>query len=363
MCPSVHSRSRMAAGVVAVPQRSRRWVFTLNNWTEEEQEELRAWDTVKYIMWGREVGANGTPHLQGLFIGPAMRLHEIKGRGGPFARMHLEIMRGSFHSAATYCKKDGDWEEVGDPPSQGKRTDLDDALEAALEGVSIREALISRRVRSWQGVRGYMSLLDAVRAPPPTWRRLHAMWLYGATGCGKTVAANSILESGAGTEPVYRLPATFEKFWMGYSGESRVVLDDVGEIVEERLQALHQILGGGPCNVRVSGGARACRVTHIIITSHYAPQHIWQSAGISHRWPEFARRLNYGVWHLKGKFAWVEPPAEADQDPAVKHSALCAKLQGDFHAVPPPPLPPPAPISAMGEAGSENPTLEAPEEG
>lgn len=53
--------------------RRRVWVFTLNNYTEEDQQKLRTLAgtdpslPLKWIAWAREVGASGTPHLQGVF--------------------------------------------------------------------------------------------------------------------------------------------------------------------------------------------------------------------------------------------------------------------------------------------------------
>lgn len=46
-------------------QRNRTWVFTLNNYTKEEEEALMESEYADYIVFGREVGEEGTPHLQG----------------------------------------------------------------------------------------------------------------------------------------------------------------------------------------------------------------------------------------------------------------------------------------------------------
>jgi hypothetical protein len=59
-----------------MPNGARKWCFTLNNYTDEDMLMLSTLfpDTVKYLIYGREVGANGTPHLQGLF---GFRLSEL----------------------------------------------------------------------------------------------------------------------------------------------------------------------------------------------------------------------------------------------------------------------------------------------
>lgn len=44
-----------------------KWCFTLNNYTNEEVEQIKGWSSnrAKYVIFGEEVGEEGTPHLQG----------------------------------------------------------------------------------------------------------------------------------------------------------------------------------------------------------------------------------------------------------------------------------------------------------
>lgn len=108
--------------------RAKHWCFTLNNWTAEDVAALQhASETTVYLVFGRETGESGTPHLQGFVIFPAaVRLQTCKNRLGS-DRFHVEVARGSPAQAATYCKKDGDFEEYGECPvqSQGRRSDLE----------------------------------------------------------------------------------------------------------------------------------------------------------------------------------------------------------------------------------------------
>ena len=43
--------------------RAAAWCYTLNNYTEEEKENL--WKEGTYQIQGYEKGSNGTPHIQG----------------------------------------------------------------------------------------------------------------------------------------------------------------------------------------------------------------------------------------------------------------------------------------------------------
>lgn len=102
-----------------------RWVFTINNPEEDEEDRIRDFfrNHCKYGIFGREVGDSGTPHLQGFVIlNRSQRLTFLRGRLSP--RGHYERAQGTNQEASDYCKKDNDYEEHGTCPSQGSRTDI-----------------------------------------------------------------------------------------------------------------------------------------------------------------------------------------------------------------------------------------------
>lgn len=120
--------------------RAKRWCFTLNNYTNAEHLHLAGaiGDErlgIEYLIYGKETGESGTPHLQGFVIfKAAVRLSTAKSRLA-LGRAHLEVARGSPQQASEYCKKDGDYEEYGELPevTQGRRTDLDSFFQWADE--------------------------------------------------------------------------------------------------------------------------------------------------------------------------------------------------------------------------------------
>lgn len=98
-----------------------RYVFTLNNYVDADLQRLRDLAaSCRYLVFGREVGESGTPHLQGFVIfGTSVRFNRAKRSLGD--RCHIEPARGSSRQASDYCKKDGDYEEFGTCPGpQGK---------------------------------------------------------------------------------------------------------------------------------------------------------------------------------------------------------------------------------------------------
>lgn len=112
-----------------MPSQARRWCFTLNNPTDDEEQHLadnfenaEEWT---YAVLGRERGENGTPHIQGFFIGvQPKRLSFLRRTISD--RAHFEVARGTSQQAADYCKKDGNFDEFGTfPANNGKRNDID----------------------------------------------------------------------------------------------------------------------------------------------------------------------------------------------------------------------------------------------
>jgi len=100
---------------------TRHWCFTLNNWTSDEDDALRQLgeDSITYLVYGYEVGDNGTKHLQGYVVfAERCRLQTAKQRVSP--RAHLEAKRGTPLQAADYCKKDGVYVEFGRLPPGSK---------------------------------------------------------------------------------------------------------------------------------------------------------------------------------------------------------------------------------------------------
>ena len=150
---------------MASSSRGRQWCFTLNNYTTGETQllsDLGASEHVEYLVFGREVGESGTPHLQGF-----IRFHDRKTFSSAKSlispRCFIEIAKGTPSQNRQYCTKDGDFEEFGTCPvsRQGKRNDWEKLKEHVLE-------LNERPPR-----RSLVVLFPALMA-----RYEHAVWSY-----------------------------------------------------------------------------------------------------------------------------------------------------------------------------------------
>lgn len=126
-------------------EKYRHWCFTVNNYTDNDVVELSAaTPKYKYLIYGKEVGASGTPHLQGFVSFPnPVRVATLHGWFSN--RGHWEVARDP-RAAAEYCKKEGDYKEFGTSPAksrekQGRRTDLEALRDAINSGETCRKKL------------------------------------------------------------------------------------------------------------------------------------------------------------------------------------------------------------------------------
>ena len=90
------------------PAASKKWCFTLNNWLEVQLDYILSCLTPEdeYCI-GKEVGENGTPHLQGFinFTKACRPMEKFK----KCKEIHWEKCRGNFKQNIEYCMKDGDY--------------------------------------------------------------------------------------------------------------------------------------------------------------------------------------------------------------------------------------------------------------
>ena len=245
----------------------RNFCFTHNNYSDTSLEDEIS---CKYIVYGREVGESGTPHLQGfLSFSSAKSLSAaIKSLPG----CHVEVAR-NVPAAIDYCKKDGDYTERGTAPlspkekGAGEKARWKRILEAAqsgdhqwLEENEPHVALIHDKAieRAFKRARAEPQILD----------ELTHEWWYGTTGTGKSSKARADYPGAYIKDPQTR-------WWDGYTDQEVVIIDDFDKFQVSQGGDMKRWLDHYPFQAPYKGGYQEIRPRKIIVTSNYHPEEIW----------------------------------------------------------------------------------------
>lgn len=250
-------------------KKARAWCFTLHNFFPSDVLHLRsiagrAGSPAIYCVFGREFGSKtGRRHLQGfIYFRNAREMRGVKNIIGN-KEAHVEAARGSVDANHAYCTKDGDWEEYGDRPSQGRRSDLDRikrSIESGETELSIAKEHFSQWVVYRRSFEAYRSLLQSAPQIRPD-LRVYVLW--GDAGVGKT---RYVYEH---HDDVWASSTPDLKWFDGYKGQKVALLDDF------RGQAdfgwLLRVLDIYPLQVPVKGGFVSWCPDTIYMTSNLYP--------------------------------------------------------------------------------------------
>lgn len=245
--------------------RSRAWVFTLNNYTDEQQSLVQSIDC-RYLVYGREVApTTGTQHLQGFISFHNQKDFSAVRKIFPDGT-HLEKKKASDFLAAAYCKKEGDYFEKGEIPNQGKRTDLDNVREI-IKSTNKMRAVVDV-AQSYQSVKMAEQILK-YHEPPRTWKP-EVFWFCGSTGTGKSRLAYEMLG-----DDCYTCLST-GRWFDGYDAHENVLIDDMRKDFM-KFHELLRLLDRYAMRVETKGGTRQFLAKKIIITSCYRPEEMFST--------------------------------------------------------------------------------------
>lgn len=266
---------------------AKNWCFTLNNYTAQDVEALaqKASESLEsgsifYLVYGREIGESGTPHLQG-FIAFATRKTLAFVRNFTLCKAHCESSKGSPKQASDYCKKDNCYQEFGVcPGGAGKRNDLARIYELIRGGANART--IADQFPS-QYIRYRRSILDCIadQACERNWE-CDVRVLWGRTGTGKTRKVFDSHES----KDVYVHPG--DSWFNGYEGQEVALFDDFNGS-EFKLSYLLKLLDRYKMKVPIKGGYVQWIPKIIYITSNKDPADWYRNALEEHRDAMFRR--------------------------------------------------------------------------
>lgn len=105
-----------------ITKKYKHWVFTLQNPTDEQIDELINNDIFEYIVIGKEIApTTGQPHGQGFCSFKNQRYFKAvqKILGGCFCEPKAQF--STTDQAIEYCKKDGNFKEKGVPTLTSRR--------------------------------------------------------------------------------------------------------------------------------------------------------------------------------------------------------------------------------------------------
>lgn len=228
-------------------------------------DAISKWNNV-YTIYGKEIGAEGTKHLQGFTIlNKNGRISAVKKL---HATAHWEAAKGSWEQNVTYCSKDGDITEFGTRPITKKRQGeqekerWDNAKKQAIEGniEDIDADIYLRYYRTLKEIKKdhMVKPEDAIDTT--------GEWYYGGPGTGKSKTARE------------KFPGAYDKmqnkWWDGYQGEDNVILDDF----DSKELGHHLKIWGDRYSflAETKGGAMNIRPKKIIITSNYSIDELWE---------------------------------------------------------------------------------------
>jgi hypothetical protein len=233
---------------------------------------LKLVDVSDYLVAGDEVGASGTPHIQGYVVfKKSTRLSKvIKLLPGA----HISIAKGTSQENRTYCCKDGHYEEYGDCPldtriTAKKNIDVwEESLKLAKED-RIDEIRADMQIRF---LRTFERIAHKARPKPPCNEKLLNIWIWGSTGTGKTRWCHDNF-------PDHYLKLK-NKWWCDYNQEKVVIMQEIGRMHSKLSEYIKEWADHYPFRAEVKNGGGVFNMKCLIITSNYHPEMLWNEEEI-----------------------------------------------------------------------------------
>lgn len=226
----------------------------------------------KYLIYGREVGAKLTPHLQGfiVFDNALTLVSAIKKLQG----CHVEVAKGSVAQNVAYCSKDGLVTELGIKPlSPTEKGDTEKErwtkiIQAAKD--DDQEWLKVNEPRFWaEGQRTICSIQQRCRPEAVDRRDLDNWWFWGPTGTGKSRRARDENPGAYVKDPT-------TKWWDGYEGQDCVIIDDFDKYQVSMGHLFKRWFDHYPFDCEKKGLPQyKIRPKKMVVTSNYPIEAIW----------------------------------------------------------------------------------------
>lgn len=250
--------------------RVRSWCFTHNNYTADD--ELRYQNVeAEHVVYGREVGEQGTPHLQGF----------IRFRNPRLGRAIARLLPGAYFTVAQnleasirYCRKDGDVYERGTTVIRAEERAAGAAAGGQAQVDRWRQAYIAAQEGRLEDIPFDIRFKHDITIQRLRLKRLSDEcpnsiavldneWVWGPSGTGKSVLARE-----ENPNAYFKMR---NKWWDGYEFEEVVILDDVDPRMEDWISAfLKDWADHHRIRVEIKNTSACIRPRRLIVTSQYS---------------------------------------------------------------------------------------------
>lgn len=239
--------------------RARHWCFTVNNY-EFIPKELPPHCT--YVVMGKEVGEEETPHLQSYAqFTKSVRRSVIQKWCKKKCWAMPKYRKSTPAQCRNYCIKDDDFVEIGSFSGvyQGQRTDIE-ALVNAAQDLEQRPIDVCNEMPNTYG--RYWKTFHHVRGlvTPPLRLGLRVHLYEGPPGTGKTRKAYEE------NDDLYILPVGTGVWFDGYQGQSCALLDDFSG--QMQLKDILRVLDIYPIQTQIKCSHTWFTPMKIIITTN-----------------------------------------------------------------------------------------------
>ncbi len=248
--------------------RSRAWVYTLNNYGPGEYKSL---SKVKcsYHVYAREVGKEGTRHIQGYIRFDNAVSRSVMSKRIP--RAWVCKARGTPLQASNYCKKCGEFMEVGKlpMPQVAKGQCNKDRYKRVWDLAKLGDILTLANEQPQILISNYLALLKIKRdylVKPPRRKFLDNIWVYGEPATGKS----AFCESHGDT-----YTKTCNKWFMSYTGQKLLHVNDLGLKHSHLGYYLKLWADVYPVMCEDKNGGFWMVWDRVFVSSNYHPSEIW----------------------------------------------------------------------------------------
>ena len=257
------------------------WCFTLNN----PETDSSIWDPEKmqYLIEGREMGEEGTPHIQGFVV--MINRTRITGMRKILARAHWEKAHGTAKQASTYCKKEGLFVEHGEMPVEGKKKDQFPHKEV-YEALKKKEITITEAIdENPEQISWFKQVQELL---PPRELPARVLYMHSVTGLGKTTNTMKALKD---LDRSYFKKQPGHKWFSGYKGEDVVIFEEFSSCFP--LTMWLSLCDAEPPLMETKGGHTHIQAPIYIILSNLHPDEQYPTVKEEKpkQWDAYRRRL------------------------------------------------------------------------